>query len=398
MKNDHLTIVANTALACAVAIVLLSPKFAYSVQVEPAASKLMGNPVENRKSLPSESPPQQRPAVQPVKDQLALQKEIDSLKAIANKATTGTPAKINPAALQQRRQAATAAWVLGLLSANGLGVELDYSEALQRFRQAQQLGEASAIAGLAWCEIQGCEGLPSAQNARTWISQLRAVKPSRALYFDWLLDETFSPLQHNSAANAALLDKTRQQRRQLLLNAAKLMDVQALIELGFDALAAEKIKEAQNYFAAAAPFSVVAAQNVSLLQMRQSDNPVNCKIQNSADLSDGALLSTAQALHRGQAGTKGCPVNYAEAIRLYNLAASKGNLSAKRMLSLIYSKPGVNGSLNIGWMQQLASFDAANLSLNSDSAGLAHMLKREPTPLFDLIPQNLRNLANTPKP
>jgi TPR repeat protein len=115
-------------------------------------------------------------------------------------------------------------------------------------------------------------------------------------------------------------------------------------------------------------------------------------------LSDTALLTVAQALHRGQANSNGCQANYAEAIRLYNLAASKGNLSAKRMLSLIYSKPGVNGDLNIAWMQQLANLNAADLSLSIDGTSLAPMLKREPTPLFDLIPQNLRNLANTQKP
>ena len=398
MKHDHLTIVVNTVLACAAAIVLLTPKFAHSVQVEPSTSTPTGNPVEDRISLPKEAQPQKRPSTQPIKDLVALQTEIDNLKAVVSKASAGVAGKTTPTALQQRRQAANAAWVLGLLSVNGLGVEVDDNEALLRFKQAHQLGEASALAGLAWCEIQGCEGLPSANKARALIAQLRAVRPGRALYFEWLLEDTFSPLQNNSASTAALLEKTRQQRRQILLNAAKQQDVQALIELGFDAVASEKLKEAQSYFATAAPYSVVAAQNATLLQTRQTDSPVNCKVQNSADLSDTALLTIAQALHRGQAGTNGCQVNYAEAIRLYNVAANKGNLSAKRMLSLIYSKPGVNGGLNIGWMQQLANLDAANLSLSIDRASLAPMLKREPTPLFDLIPQNLRNLANTQKP
>jgi len=393
MKHDHLTIVVNTVLACAAAIVLLTPKLAHSVQVEPSASTPAGNPVEDRVSLPREAQPQQRPSVQPIKNQIALQTEIDNLKAVVNKASAGVAGKTTPTALQQRRQAANAAWVLGLLSANGFGVEVDYSEALLRFRQAQQLGEASAFAGLAWCEIQGCESLPSANKARAWIAQLRTVKPGRALYLDWLLEDTFSPLHNNSAASAGLLEKTRQQRRQILLNAAKLYDVQALIELGFDAVAAEKIKEAQSYFSTAAPYSMVAAQNATLLQARQTNNPVNCKIQNTADLSDSILFSTAQALHRGQAGPSGCQVNYAEAIRLYNLAAIKGNLSAKRMLSLIYSKPGQNGSLNIGWMQQLANLNAGNLSLSIDSTSLTATLKRETTPLFDLIPQHLKNLA-----
>jgi TPR repeat protein len=155
-----------------------------------------------------------------------------------------------------------------------------------------------------------------------------------------------------------------QQRRQLLLNAARMQDVQALIELGFDAVANERLKEASTYFAAAAPNSVVAAQNAALIQTRQNEQPVDCKIQGGGDLPDSVLLSSAQALHRGSAGVNGCSVNYAEAIRLYNLAANKGNVPAKRMLSLIYSKSDVSGNINIAWMQQLANMNAANLSLS----------------------------------
>ena len=398
MKRDHLVIVVNTVLACAAVIVLLTPKFAYSVQVEPSPSTPTGNPVEGRITAPKATPQQKRSSVQPLKDQVELQTQVENLKAIVNKSSTNGASRNSQTALLQKRQAANAAWALGLLYANGLGVDIDYSEAHLRFKQANQLGEPLATAGLAWCEIQGCEGFPSANKARFWIAQLRSAKAGRALYFDWLVDDTFSPLQNNSAASAASLEKTRLQRRQILLNAAKSQDVQALIELGFDAVASERLKEAATYFAAAAPNSVVAAQNASLIQTRQNDSPVNCKPQNADDLPDTVLLSSAQALHRGNAGINGCPVNYAEAIRLYNLAANKGNVSAKRMLSLIYSKPDASGNLNIAWMQQLANLNAANLSLSIDGASLAPMLKRETTPLFDLIPQNLRNLANTQKP
>lgn len=398
MKREHLVIVANTVLACAAAIALLTPKFAYSVQMEPSSNavngNLTGNPIEDRITLPQVPPQQKRSSVQPIKNQTALQADIDNLKAVANKVNGAVSARPNSAAQLQRRQAANAAWVLGLLYANGVGVDIDYSEAHLRFKQANQLGEPSATAGLAWCEIQGCEGFPSASKARFWTAQLRAIKPGRALYFDWLIEDTFSPLQNNSAASAASLEKTRLLRRQILLNAAKSQDVQALIELGFDAVANERLKEAYNYFAIAAPNSAVATQNASLIQTRQIEQPFNCNISGGADLQDSVLLSSAQALHRGI----GCPVNYAEAIRLYNLAANKGNMSAKRMLSLIYSKPDASGNLNIAWMQQLANLNTANLSLSIDGASLAPMLKREPTPLFDLIPQNLRNLANTQKP
>jgi uncharacterized protein len=412
MNRNHLAYISNTVLACAAVAVLLTPKLAYSVQVAPiasatnspistnsansanAANTVIGNPIEDRITLPVTPKPVIRSSLQPMKNQVALQTEIDGLKATVNKFTANGAARNSPTVLIQRRQAANAAWVLGLLYANGLGVDVDYSEAHLRFKQAHQLGEPLAAAGLAWCEIQGCETLPSAQAARVWIAQLRATKPGRAIYLDWLVEQTFLPLQANSAKSAASIEKLAQQRRQLLINAAKTQDVQGLIELGFDAVANERLKEANTYFAAAAPNSAVAVQNALLIQARQNEKQVNCQIQGGADLPDTMLLSSAQALHRGNGGTSGCQVNYAEAIRLYNLAANKGNVSAKRMLSLIYSKPDASGNLNITWMQQLANLDAANLSLSLDSASLAPMLKRETTPLYDLIPQNLRQLSN----
>ena len=391
MKRDHLVIVANTVLACAAAIALLSPKFAYSVQIEPSANAMTGSPIEDRITLPPAAPQQKRSSVQSIKNQMALQADIDNLKAVANKANGVITGRPNPATQLQRRQAANAAWILGLLYANGLGVDIDYSEAHLRFKQANQLGEPLSTAGLAWCEIQGCETWPSAHAARVWIAQLRSTKPARAIYLDWLVEQTFSPLQANSEKSASSNEKLAQQRRQLLLNAAKTQDVQALIELGFDAVTNERLKDAYTYFTAAAPNSTFAAQNAAFIQTRQNEQPVECKIQGGADLPDTVLFSSAQSLHRG----RGCQVNYLEAIRLYNLAASKGNVSAKRMLSLIYSKPDAQGNLNIVWMQQLANLNTANLSLSIDGSSLAPILKREPTPLFDLIPQNLRSLAGT---
>ena len=389
MKRDHLVFVANTVLAFAAAITLLMPKLAHTVQVDPSPIATTGNPVEDRITVPKVSSQLKRPPVQPIKDQIALQAEVDNLKAIAGKSNANGVTRNNQTTLSQKRQSANAAWILGLLFANGLGVDIDYSEAHLRFKQAHLLGEPLAAAGLAWCDIQGCEGLPSAQQARLWLGQLRAAKLGRALYLDWLLENTFSPLQNNSAESAASVEKIRIQRRQLLLNAAKTKDVQALIELGFEAVASEQLKEAQSYFLAAAPNSKVAANNALIVLNRQTDQKVLCQIANGADVADTVLLSVAQALHRGNY----CPVNYIEAIRLYNLASNKGNIAAKRMLALIYSKLGANGNINIAWMQQLSQVDAMTMSSTTNAINLLPMLQREPTPLYDLIPQHLRLLA-----
>jgi uncharacterized protein len=369
---------------CLLVSTLFFPRFAIGLQLESGSNAAPGNPVEDR-PLPSVNPiPVVRPSLEPLKDKIALQNEINALMLLADKPKSATGR--NTQSVQ--RQSASAAWVLGLLAANGVGMDQDYAQAQLRFKQAQQLGEPLAAAGLAWCALQGCEGLPSAREARYWISQLRATRPGRAFFLDWVVETTFSPLQANSADTANELDKAIANRRQLLLNAAKTKDTQALIELGFDAVASERLKEAQSYFLAAAPNSKAAAANALLVLNRQTDQKALCLVTNTADIPDTVLLSTAQALHRGDQ----CPVNYAEAIRLYNLSANKGNVAAKRMLSLIYSKPNANGTINITWMQQLAQINTMTMATNNYTLSNTTALQREPTPLFDLIPQNLRLL------
>jgi uncharacterized protein len=395
-------------IAATATFLCISVTATQAVTLEQTPSTVTGNPVEDRIVIPSSpaSPSitrqEARPPVQPIKDQIALQTEIESLKAIASRTVAASSPRSNAAANNQKRQSANAAWVLGLIYANGLGVDVDVSEAHIRFKQAYDLGEPLASAGLAWCEIQGCETLPSANKARSWVAQLRAAKPGRALYLDWLIEDTFLPLLNDTSANSAVIEKARTQRRQLLLNAAKLQDPQALIELGFEAVAQERLKDAQAYFQAAAPTSTFAAKNTMIIVSRQIEQKPLCQIPSNTELSDTAILKTAQALHKGDA----CAVNYVDAIRLYNVAARKGNLSAQRMLSLIYSKPATTaigggaagagaagGNINIAWMQQLANLDVGNLSINLNTANLSSALQKEPTPLYDLIPLSLRNLV-----
>lgn len=375
-----------------------SSQTALAVQVENSSNSSPSNPVEDRVTPPPEPVPQSRPSAQPIKNKIALQHEINVLAATVDKAKTSTSVtkpksqaqqRQNIATIQSQRQSANAAWVLGLMAANGLGMEQDLAQAQLRFKHAQTLGEPLAAAGLAWCAIQGCEGLPSARDARAWIAKLKPVNAGRAFYLEWLVATTFSPLQANSADSNQELGKAMDSRRQLLLNAAKTKDIQALIELGFEAVAVEREKEAQRYFEAAASQSKTAANNALLMQSRQADRKALCQVTNAAEVPDSVLLSSAQALHRGDS----CSVNYIEAIRLYNLAANKGNTSAKRMLSLIYSKPEANGSVNIAWMQQLAQINAITLSTQFEGTALAATLRREPTALFDMIPQYLKDLA-----
>ncbi|MBY0410058.1 MAG: SEL1-like repeat protein, partial [Burkholderiaceae bacterium] len=96
----------------------------------------------------------------------------------------------------------------------------------------------------------------------------------------------------------------------------------------------------------------------------------------------------------------GVPANYAEAIRLYQLAASQGSQRARHMLELIYSRPSPQGGVDIAWMQQLAALD-----LGPDGAVLSPPLPtapplfgRDPTPLYDLLPRHWRSTSRPMPP
>ena len=371
------------------ALLLVFPDKAFGFKVIPNRENTMtmGDPVTER---PSAVPAPAQPATKRIIENSALQSEISKLKVLANRPIPVASARNRTVANTAAAQTRNAAWVLGLLYLNGMGVAQDPAQALFWFKQANQLGEPWAAAGLAWCAIEGCDAPPNPVAARPWVAQLRTVKPGRALYLEWLVETSLSPLQANSVASAQEIEKTRLARRQLLVSAARLQDVQAQIELGFESVAAERTSEAQAYFEAAAASSMVAANNAKLVLNRQSDQKALCQVRNAEDLPASMLLTSAQALHRGDL----CQVNYFEAIRLYNLAAAKGNLIAKRMLGLIYSRPGPAGGINIIWMQQLANLNVSTLSPNLDRASLPPMLQREPTALSDLIPPYLRKLSD----
>jgi TPR repeat protein len=381
--------VLSLVLICLMTYLLVFPRVAFALKVEPSTQPTMGDPILDR--LPAQAIVAQ-PASKREIENSALLTEINKLKAAATRTNTNvvtrgraTPPSPSSAQVQTR----SAAWVLGLLHLQGMGVPQDAPQALYWFNQANQLGEPLAAAGLAWCAIDGCDAPSNPVAARAWVAQLRSIKPGRALYLEWLVETALSPLQANSADTAQEFEKTRLARRQLLVNAAKFQDVQALIELGFESIAAERVLEAQAYFQAAAPHSKVAANNAKLVVSRLGDQKALCQVNNAENLPANTLLTSAQALHRGDS----CQVNYIEAIRLYNLASNKGNVIAKRMMSLIYSKPGVDGNINIAWMQQLANINISTLSPNLDRYSLPPMMQREPNGLSDLIPLYLRHLS-----
>ena len=110
-----------------------------------------------------------------------------------------------------------------------------------------------------------------------------------------------------------------------------------------------------------------------------------------AFLSAEDLLASAQRFHRGQ----GRPANYAEAIRLYLLAESKGSVEAIRMLALIFSRPSPTGELDVQWMQELSHLNLSKLAPTLTTITGARMLQREPSPLFDLLPEVWRKRTHS---
>ena len=316
-------------------------------------------------------------------DNAALQFDVARLRAAAT-----NPQPAGPRGL---RAQGNACWVLGLLYVHGIGVVIDLAEAAAWFERAQALGEPLAAAGLAWCALEGCKTAPDPAAAQRWIAPLRAANAPRAQYLQWLIETRLAPLQTASpGARVGPAPSTPDSlaNRELLLRAAEGGDVQARIELGLESVAANRPAEALDYFRTAAPRSAAAAANVALMNDR-----ARAAEAGAAGSATPAAETLAQARrnHRGE----GQPANFVEAIRLYRLAQSQGSLEARKMLEMIFSRTGANGAVDIAWMQELAFVNLSKDVLALDSTTLRRALRREPTPLHDLVPASWRRVAPT---
>jgi TPR repeat protein len=296
-------------------------------------------------------------------------------------------ARLRAAAARNGPLAGRAAWQLGLAALHGVGGPVDPAQARSWFTRAQRLGEAMSAAGLAWCAIDGCGGPADPAAARRWIAALRPLDAARAQYLDWLLASERAPL---SVAPGPLLPGPQgaptsrpagprgPPLRDQLEAAARAGSAQAQLELGLAAAAERRDDEALALFRAAAPRSRAAAANVALLGQR-----------GAAPAAPGAGQATferAQRVHRGI----GQPANFTEAVRLYRQAHQEGSAPAARMLALIFSRPLPDGGVDIAWMQQLAQVDVTREMPTVDPSAARGVLRREPTPLSDLLPERWR--------
>lgn len=285
------------------------------------------------------------------------------------------------------RTAGRTAWLLGLIYLHGENTPVDRATARKWFERARQLNEPMGNAGLAWCEIDGCNGPPAPSMARPYLAALRNANSGLALYLEWLIQERAAPVQHSAAPAQELHSNPDAQRMQLLQRAAQAGNTSALNELALGNVAASRYDLAMSQFNAAAKRSPAAASNAHLLGIR---------IQSKGDSGKGATgrkdpaewYEQARRYHRGD----GVPSNYAEAVRLYQLAAAGGNQPARRMLELIYSRPAPGGVVNIAWMRQLASMDvtAEGAILTFTAPPTPVLYVRDLTPLYEFIPDEWR--------
>ena len=274
--------------------------------------------------------------------------------------------------------AALAAWQLGLIYLHGAGVAVDRTQAQRWFEQASKPGGVPlASAGLAWCAISGCVGPPEPEQAAAAIAALKPAAPARADFLRWLLDRQTAPI---SVAQPGKTNPSNPRSDERLLAAARNGDAQARIELGIRAATRQNFDEAIRWFSLAANQSRAATINlerVELLANQKQATDINPVSSGGASI---AAFEKAQRYHRGLGG----PANYSEAIRLYRQSAQQGYLPAKAMLELIFSRPGLNGTLNVAWMQQLAYVDTRQ-KLPQFAPATQPQLVRDPSPLFDLM-------------
>lgn len=363
--------------ACASLLISTVLPLALATGPAPAAAPIQVAPIEiapiEAAPLPAEpiqgAPLHQAPTRLSDALDTVVRTELDALRRVATGRT---------------RAAAQAAWQLGLIHLHGAGVPQDSVEAQKWFERAHQQQLGIAVAGLAWCEIDGCQGAANPAGARKWLALLRRTHLPRAQYLEWLVAARLAPLRlARPGVDSYAVDEPLPAKN-LLQRAAQAGDVHALIELGMESVAAGRDTEALQYFRAAAPKSAVAGINAAIVADRLQ--PVR-KPPSDASRLTLELLNQARRHHRGE----GTPANYTEAIRYYRLAEAQGSEEARRMLALIFSRPLVSGGLDVAWIKQLGELDVSQETSSRRAGSGQRQLQREATPLIDHLPEPWRS-------
>ena len=162
--------------------------------------------------------------------------------------------------------------------------------------------------------------------------------------------------------------------------------VHAMVDLGILYAQSHELGRALTLFEAAEAHLTVAAQNAAWVRQSIASERRGHSVRDfekSSSSKAETIFKMGRKYHRGE----GVPVNYVEAIRLYRQADSAGSQAAKRMLSLIYSRTTPDGGLDPLWMRQLSEMDVSAQVPKQDVAMGISALRKEPTPLIDLLPR-----------
>lgn len=226
----------------------------------------------------------------------------------------------------------------GLRLLHGLAGPQDLKQAGYIFMLAYTRGDAQAPTAVAYCTLLGCYGGPDRRSVALWIERARVREGGKAKLLEWAAADQF-----DTAASSARLAS-------LLRDASALQDPVALNELGLQQLTAGQRSTALKSFESAAQKgSSAAARNLNLL-IQQPENRTESAERSNAVSPGQSLYEQAKRYHLGQ----GVPINDVQAIELYRQAANLGNLQAKRMLGLIFSRVNPQGRPDPIWMRQLA--------------------------------------------
>lgn len=342
--------------------------------------------------------------------------ELEKTAMAASSAPTPLSSSTRAKAVSTPSQQGSASWLMGLLALHGICMPVNYAQAENWFLRASDLGEPLANAGMAWCAIEGCKLDANPASAGVWIDRLETTKPAKAQYLRWLVLSRLAPVPRIVPSGNQVASDSATDQDVLLLSSARGGDVNAKLELGLIAVANNNLLKALPYFRDAARNSAAAKTNAELTAQRiklaspvtgplvepnppmisQPDSRIRSPNSNQItgptigkSLGRDELFSQAQKYHRGE----GVPTNYAQAIALYQQAKDKGSLPAQKMLALIFSRPTPDGQLDLAWMQQVAHIEVGNQPTSLGGDALKPNLRREPTPLFDLIPLKWRRYA-----
>ena len=289
-------------------------------------------------------------------------------------ARTDAPARSTSTAIIDGRD--TGAMIrLGLDYYRGGNGPRNYAEAYRMFEVAGEHGDTRGKMAAAYMRGEGLGVARDPTQAKATLDTLRRQGVGRAAYLRVLLEEsTGSP-------------KDKADRvRTLLHDAATTGDAFAQNLLGIEYERQGTMSTARLWYAEAARGgSSAGTDNLARMDARSAKRKAKRSVvalEQEAERGDAtAAFELAQRYHKGD----GVSTSYADAVRWYQLAASREYGPAKQMTSLIYSEPAMHRGIDPVWMRRLAQ-----ISLPTDGSGARleaiadGMPVREPDPLFGL--------------